>query len=68
VTGTALIPLCQECRRPLAVYEQLVMFPDSLAWPTVVEACYGCETEALTERSLRVRWDNDGVTSFTRSE
>jgi hypothetical protein len=50
----ALITLCQECRRPLEVYEQLVMFPDSLAWPTIVEACMWCDVSTRTDRSLRV--------------
>lgn len=49
----ALICLCQRCRTPLEVYEQLVMFDDGLAWPTIVEVCPRCDGEAL-RRSLRV--------------
>lgn len=50
----ALIPLCQECRRPLEVYEQLRLLDDGLAWPTIVEACLWCDAPARTDRSLRV--------------
>ena len=60
VASLALIRLCQECRRPLAVFEQLVMFPDDLAWPTVSEVCFGCGAEVETG-SLRVTLDPDPV-------
>jgi RNase P subunit RPR2 len=48
--GTDLIPLCQQCRRPLIVSEQLVMWDDGLSWDVMVESCLFCGESRTRDR------------------